>query len=241
VVRASDAASSESATLAAACSFDLLLELVVGGVELLEDLRHVVRVDRAGAVALLDAVDGLLPRQLDRLVGAGLERAQALLEVGERALRLRALEPRLEDGERLPCLRGECVDLLRGAVLGLQVAVLDVEVPDDQVAAGEEVLSHGHELLEPGDVALGELLGVAGDLAETAEADDGGDDEGEDEESERGAQPRGQTQVQEGLHGPGHRPLDARLKRSRTRDHFQRTSSSPQSAMPATRCPSGPV
>jgi len=114
-------------------------------------------------------------------------------------------------------------------------------VADDEVAAGEEVLADGHELLEPGDVALGELLRVVGDLAEAAEADDGGDDEGEDEESERGAEPRGQTQVQEGLHGPGHRPLGARLKRSRARDHFQRTRTSPQSAMPATRCPSGPV
>ena len=110
-----------------------------------------------------------------------------------------------------------------------------------QVAAGEEVLADGHELLEPGDVAVGELLGMAVDLAQAAEADEAAGDEGEDEESERGAQPRGQTQVQEGLHGPGHRPLDARLKRSRARDHCQRASSSPQSARPATRWPTGPV
>ena len=92
-----------------------------------------------------------------------------------------------------------------GAVLGLQVAVLDVEVADDQVAAGEEVLADGHELLEPGDVAVGDLLGSVVDLAQAAEADDGRDDQGEDEESERGAEPRGQAQVQEGLHGPGYR------------------------------------
>ena len=106
---------------------------------------------------------------------------------------------------------------------------------DDPVSAGEEVLAHGHELLEPGDLALGELLGVVGDLAEAAEADDGGDDEGEDEESERGAEPRGQAQVQEGFHDPGYRRERAGLKRSTIWAHFQRASSSAQSATPATR------
>ena len=40
---------------------------------------------------------------------------------------------------------------------------------------------------------------------------------------------------------PGRRGYAERLSRARRRESFQRTSSSPQSAIPATRCPTGPV
>jgi hypothetical protein len=191
---------------------DLLLELVVDAVEALEDRGELVRVRRAGALALLDAVDRLLPGQLDRLRGRGLELGDAALELVERALRLVGGEVPAQAGERLVGLGVELVDLLRRTVLGLQVPVLDVEVAEDEVAAGEEVLADGHELLERDDVAVGDLLGVLIDRAEAVEAHDRGDDEREDEESERGAQPRGQAEVQEGLHAgssAGARVLEA--------------------------------
>jgi hypothetical protein len=219
----------------------LALELVVDDVQVREDRSDLVRVGGAGAVALLDAVDGLLARELDRLGRRGLEVAQGPVELGEGALALGALDVLGERHDGLARLGGEAVDLLRGAVLGLQVAVLDVQVADEEVGAGVEVLADGDEVLEPGDVALGEPAGVVVDGADALDADGGDDDQGEDEESERGAEPRGQAQVQEGLHAPGYRLARARLKWLTSCDHFQRVSSSAQSATPATRWPSGPV
>ena len=52
---------------------------------------------------------------------------------------------------------------------------------------GAEILADGDEVLEPGDVALGELAGVVVDPVDAVEAGGGHDDQGEDEESERGA------------------------------------------------------
>jgi hypothetical protein len=92
----------------------------VGDVEPLEDLRDLIGVGRARAVALLDLVDRLLPRRVDGPGGARQEGVQVPLELRERALRLGALEPRAERGERLARLRGEGVDLLRGLVLAFR-------------------------------------------------------------------------------------------------------------------------
>ena len=106
-------------------------------VEVLQDRGNLLRVDPARPVALLDAVDRLLARELERLRARGLERLHAGGELVERAARLVGSEQRLQVLERRIGLGVELGDLLRSAILRLDIAVLDVEMTDDAIAARE--------------------------------------------------------------------------------------------------------
>jgi hypothetical protein len=179
---------------------DDALELVVHHVEPLVDGDDLVGVGRARAHALLDAVHGLLARELERLAGARLELAQRALELRERRLAGRALDARLEPAQALRGLALEGSQLLRGPVLGLDVAILDVEVAHHEVARGEEVLADRDELLQRLHVALGGLPGAGVELAETAEADGPRHEEREHERPEGRAEAMREPQVVEARH-----------------------------------------
>jgi hypothetical protein len=89
----------------------------VEGLQALERRSDLVGVGTARAVALLDPVDRLLARALDRPRGGGLEVGEPGLEAGEGALGAGACEMRPQRGDRLPGLGLERLDLLRRAVL----------------------------------------------------------------------------------------------------------------------------
>ena len=112
------------------------------------------------------------------------------------------LDPRAEHGEALVGLLLPALDLLGGLVLRRQVAVLDVEVADDQVLHGQEVLADHDEMLQGLHVAVGHPLRAGVELAEPVEAHERREGEREREGSEGGAEAVGEPQVVESGHGP---------------------------------------
>jgi hypothetical protein len=136
-----------------------------------------------------------------------------LLELGGLRLRLVGLQEREEPRDRRVRLGLVAGHLLGGAVLRLEVAVLDVEVLHDAIAVGHEVLAHRHQLLQGAQVVVGHAPGAVVDLADAAQADHRRDHQGEDEEPERDAEAHGQPKVEEARHGPPYRRVGARLKR----------------------------
>jgi hypothetical protein len=168
------------------------------------DLRgqraELVGVDRARAVTLLDRVDGLLARELER---AGIELEEAGPGVDERAVRALQRRPGDQAGE---LLRGDLAafvglgDLLRERVLRLDVAVVDVEVVGGAVRDLDGVLDErGGELLGAQRVGA-QALGRGLEPAHLREADGGHHDEADGECAERDAEPDGQLLIREEGH-----------------------------------------
>jgi hypothetical protein len=201
--------------LARGVGVQLGLHLVAGALQRRRGGHEPLDVEVAGARALVVAGDGLRARAPQQLVGerlpapAGAGEGLDLLRLagaGEQALELRGVRAGALGGGADPALH---------AVLGLQVAVVDVEVLGDEVAG---VLRPGDDRGRQGDGLVGALSDVvdAGvDAAHRRDRGDGDDHQSERERAEAEPEAGAEGEVSEAVHGRGRSSEGSRLHRDR--------------------------
>src|SRR4051812_3337291 len=168
------------------------------------DHGRVEVVARAGAVLVV--ADGLGARAADRRAGRRGELRDGGLVLAEQRAR-----PGVDRGvERLEVGGvggGEGIGLLGDAVLGGEVAVVDVEVGRRQVGGGLQAMLDGQHTLHRDDVVRRHRLGLVAERAELRDGDRADDDQREDYDAEGDPEAIGEPQVVEtghwGLQGGG--------------------------------------
>jgi hypothetical protein len=179
------------------------LEVGDGGQGRPDRVDELVRVDAAGADALLDPVDGLLPGELQGLAVGGGERRAGAGERGVGRLGPRGGQERLELPEVRDVLTAHLLDAGHHAILRLEVAVVDVEVRRGAVGRVRDAARDVAGDDERGGVAVGHGGGA---LVERRELEDGHRRhrrEGEQQRPEGDAEAGSEAEGGEAGHGGG--------------------------------------
>ena len=196
-------------------ALDLGLELGDRGLQLLVGRQHPLQVAVARPVAVLDLVDRLLARQRDGGADLAVERLESGLDPADQRGVVRVHLAELTD--RAGGLGDPGADRLGDRVLGLEVAVEDVQVAADVGARAGGVVGDVAEELEAAR-PLGQVVGVIAEAGRAAVADERHRGAEEDDGGEAGAEAPSDAGVAEELgHGPVDRPRATNLSRKRLR------------------------